>query len=1144
MKRMLVNATQQEELRVALVDGQKLFDLSIELPSREQKKANVYKGRISRIEPSLEACFVDYGAQRHGFLPLKEVSKDYFRQQAQGGRMNIRELLSEGQDLIVQVEKEERGNKGAALTTFVSLAGRFLVLMPNNPRAGGVSRRIEGEDRDQMREVMNQLQIPDGMGAIVRTAGVGRSVEELQWDLDNLKTQWEQIEAASTDRPAPFLVFRESDAVTRAMRDYLSDDIGEVLVDDEAAYQKAQEYMQRFMPSEAQRRLKMYVDDIALFTRFQIESQIESAYAHKVQLPSGGSIVVDYTEALVSIDINSARATRGSDIETTALNTNLEAADEIARQLRIRDIGGLIVIDFIDMESTKNQREVEDRLRDAVKMDRARIQIGRLSRFGLLEMSRQRLRPSLGESSHIVCPRCVGIGSIRSIESIALSILRLIGEELRKDRTARVIAQVPVDVATYLFNEKREWLRTLEDKSEIELIIIPNDNMQTPEYSIRRVRDDELELPENKQLSYLMPVAPTVVEPGTAKDKRPPMEPAAVATLLPATAAPSPPPVNLYQPTPPPAEVTPVAHQPLSSQGGVFGWFKRLLVGDNAVATPTAPPAEAQAAPALTGRSTSSGSRDQGRRGGRGRDHSRHRHAEPGARRERSDRDRSDSRGGENRDRNGDVRSSSEGRGGEGRERSGGEGRGGEGRERSGGEGRGGEGRERSGDEGRGGEGRERGERLEGREGGRRDGGRPRSQRGGRDGRPADQNGRYESSRGDQNREGGRPEGPGNDQQSADGRGEQRSREGRGERGGRGDSGRGGRSDSARSDQGARDPEQGPHPEGQLEAGAPEGSIPDDIGNRLEGGPTDASGNAMGERGERRGRRGRRRGRRGGGGRNEGNREGGWQNGAGEGTGPDGPSHEGSSEGSGGGSSSRGGGSYGSAGEGPGHEGAGPGSGPGSRGGGSYGSAGEGPGHEGSAPGGGGSSSRSGGSYSSGGDGSGAPGSRGTGSGSSGVGGYGSGASSSDAGSSGSGSGNSGSSSAASGSSASGGYGSSYSGASPGGPSGGSSSGLSGQGGNLAGQGSGGGYSGHSDAQSNGAHKPEANQQSHREGGSSEQRDTSGTQERRERAPAEPKSPAHFEPPSTPASGTSGSAKPFVVWSSAPSASRDRGGEE
>src|ERR1700758_4396154 len=538
MKRMLVNATQEEELRVALVDGQKLFDLSIDLPSREQKKANVYKARISRIEPSLEACFVDYGAQRHGFLPLKEVSKEYFRHTPQGGRMNIRELLAEGQELIVQVEKEERGTKGAALTTFISLAGRFLVLMPNSPRAGGVSRRIEGEDRDQMREVMSQLNVPEGMGAIVRTAGVGRTVEELQWDLDNLNAQWEQIAAGAKDRQAPFLVYRESDAVTRAMRDYLSDDIGEVLVDDPAAFQKAQEYMQRFMPAEAQRRLKLYSDDIPLFTRFQIESQIESAYAHKVQLPSGGSIVIDYTEALVSIDINSARATRGSDIETTATNTNLEAADEIARQLRIRDIGGLIVIDFIDMESSKNQRDVEDRLRDAMKMDRARIQIGRLSRFGLLEMSRQRLRPSLGESSHIVCPRCVGIGSIRSVESMALAVLRLIGEELRKDRTARVIAQVPVAVATYLINEKREWLRTLEDKSEAELIIVPNENIQTPEYSIRRVRDDELELPEQRQATYLMPTAPEIAEPGIAQDRKPATEAPAVAALLPATPAP------------------------------------------------------------------------------------------------------------------------------------------------------------------------------------------------------------------------------------------------------------------------------------------------------------------------------------------------------------------------------------------------------------------------------------------------------------------------------------------------------------------------------------------------------------------------------------------------------------------------------
>jgi len=631
MKRMLVNATQEEELRVALVDGQKLFDLSIELPSREQKKANVYKARISRIEPSLEACFVDYGAQRHGFLPLKEVSREYFRQAPQGGRMNIRELLSEGQEVIVQVEKEERGTKGAALTTFISLAGRFLVLMPNNPRAGGVSRRIEGEDRDQMREVMSQLQIPEGMGAIVRTAGVGRSVEELQWDLDNLKVQWEQIDAAAKERPAPFLVFRESDAVTRAMRDYLSDDIGEVLVDNQAAFQKAQEYMQRFIPADAQRRLKLYTDDIPLFTRFQIESQIESAYAHKVQLPSGGSIVIDYSEALVSIDINSARATRGSDIETTATNTNLEAADEIARQLRIRDIGGLIVIDFIDMESAKNQREVEDRLRDAVRMDRARIQIGRLSRFGLLEMSRQRLRPSLGESSHIVCPRCVGIGSIRSVESMALAVLRLIGEELRKDRTARVIAQVPVAVATYLINEKREWLRTLEDKSETELIIVPNENIQTPEYSIRRVRDDEVEAAENKQATYLMPTVPEVAEPGSAQDRRPPAETPAVATLLPATAAPVP-------PAPPPAPVAETA----PSHAGFWARFRKILAGEAPAPAVGADTAPAVAAPGPTrAPRREEGSRRDGRR-----EPSRHARYADGARRERGD-----GRRGEGRDR-------------------------------------------------------------------------------------------------------------------------------------------------------------------------------------------------------------------------------------------------------------------------------------------------------------------------------------------------------------------------------------------------------------------------------------------------------------------------------------------------------------
>src|ERR1700740_699852 len=418
MKRMLVNATQEEELRVALVDGQKLFDLSIELPSREQKKANVYKGRISRIEPSLEACFVDYGAQRHGFLPLKEVSKEYFRQQPQGGRMNIRELLAEGQDLIVQVEKEERGNKGAALTTFISLAGRYMVLMPNNPRAGGVSRRIEGEDRANLKEVMDHLNCPEDMGLIIRTAGMGRDAEELQWDLDYLLQLWKAIEDAAGTRAAPFLIYQESKLIIRALRDYLRNDIGEVLIDREDLHEDAREFMQQVMPQNL-RKLKLYKDTVPLFSRFQIETQIENAFDRSVRLPSGGSIVIDQTEALTSIDINSSKATKGADIEETAFNTNCEAAVEVARQLRLRDAGGLIVIDFIDMDSPRHQREVEEKLKDALRHDRARVQVGRISRFGLLEMSRQRLRPSLGESTQLVCPRCDGHGRVRSVESLS-----------------------------------------------------------------------------------------------------------------------------------------------------------------------------------------------------------------------------------------------------------------------------------------------------------------------------------------------------------------------------------------------------------------------------------------------------------------------------------------------------------------------------------------------------------------------------------------------------------------------------------------------------------------------------------------------------------------------------------------------------
>jgi ribonuclease E len=590
---MLINAVQEEELRVALVDGQKLYDLSIEIPSREQKKSNIYKGRITRVEPSLEAAFVEYGAQRHGFLPLKEVSKEYFRTQpANGGRLNIKELLQEGQELIVQVEKEERGNKGAALTTFISLAGRFLVLMPNNPRAGGVSRRIEGEDRDQMREAMNGLLIPDGMGAIVRTAGVGRGTEELQWDLNNLKAAWDAIVAANDGRPAPFLIFQESDAVTRGLRDYFSDDVGECLIDQPEAFEKAQEYMQRFMPPDAQRKLKLYQDPVPLFTRYQIESQIESAYSHKVTLPSGGSLVIDHTEALVSIDINSARSTRGGDIEATARNTNLEAAEEIARQLRLRDIGGLIVIDFIDMESTANQRAVEDCLRDAVKMDRARIQLGRLSRFGLLELSRQRLRPALSETTHINCPRCGGMGNIRGVESMSLALLRLIGEEARKEKTGRVIAQLPVDVATYLMNEKREQLTQIQERDKVALVVVPNPHMQTPAYSLRRIRDDERELVENTTVSYQIAEQPVIDDSNIGnRDKKPVGDVPLVPSILPASAAPMSPPVA-EAPTPPPVAAVAEA----APQVGIFVRAWRFFFGTGA---PSTPPVAATPAPVV-----------------------------------------------------------------------------------------------------------------------------------------------------------------------------------------------------------------------------------------------------------------------------------------------------------------------------------------------------------------------------------------------------------------------------------------------------------------------------------------------------------------------------------------------------------------
>ncbi|MDO6787632.1 ribonuclease E [Cobetia marina] len=539
MKRMLINATQPEELRVALVDGQRLYDLDIESGAREQKKANIYRGKITRIEPSLEACFVDFGADRHGFLPLKEISREYFSKDPGQGRPNIKEVLKEGQEVIVQVDKEERGNKGAALTTFISLAGRFLVLMPNNPRAGGISRRIEGEERAQLKEAMNSLTLPDKMGVIVRTAGIGKSAEELQWDLDYLAQVWDAVTKAAASRPAPFLIYRESNVIIRAMRDYLRNDIGEVLIDSGDVQEEALSFVRQVMPSY-QQKIKLYEDDVPLFSRFQIESQIETAYQREVKLPSGGAIVIDHTEALVSIDINSARATRGSDIEETALQTNLEAADEIARQLRLRDIGGLVVIDFIDMTPARNQREVENRVRDALKIDRARVQIGRISRFGLMEMSRQRLRPSLGETSGVVCPRCDGQGTIRDVRSMALSIMRLIEEEAMKERSSQIRAILPVPVATYLLNEKRATLFDIERRQGVNVVLLPNPELDTPHYEVVRLRDDHVDEDGADKSSFELSVETEVgKEPDPNFDKPPARTEAAVKSVSHTTPAPA-----------------------------------------------------------------------------------------------------------------------------------------------------------------------------------------------------------------------------------------------------------------------------------------------------------------------------------------------------------------------------------------------------------------------------------------------------------------------------------------------------------------------------------------------------------------------------------------------------------------------------
>lgn len=564
MKRMLFNATQPEELRVAIVDGQKLIDLDIESAGKEQRKSNIYKAVITRLEPSLEAAFVEYGGERHGFLPFKEISRSYFKDNADPARIRVQEVLHEGQELIVQVDKDERGTKGAALTTYISLAGRHLVLMPNNPRGGGVSRRIEGEDRAELRDVMSQLNVPPGMSIIARTAGIGRSEEELQWDLNYLLQLWRAIEDASKNQSGAFLIYQESSLVIRAIRDYFHQEIGEILIDTESIYEQACQFMSHVMPANVS-RVKLYRDDVPLFSRFQIEHQIETAYSRQVTLPSGGAIVIDHTEALVSVDVNSARATRGSDIEQTALNTNLEAADEIARQLRLRDLGGLVVIDFIDMEITRNQREVENRLHESLRFDRARVQMGKISRFGLLELSRQRLRPSLGESSYISCPRCHGTGHIRGTDSSALHILRIIQEEAMKENTAVLHAQVPVDVATYLLNEKRAEIHAIEARLKVNVVLIPNVHLETPNYNITRLRHDDVKLGEI-QTSYQMVEKPAqeLALPSAAQEAKPARQQAAVRGITPS------------QPAPVREEKPHHEPQQLSFLDRIFGWFKQM----------------------------------------------------------------------------------------------------------------------------------------------------------------------------------------------------------------------------------------------------------------------------------------------------------------------------------------------------------------------------------------------------------------------------------------------------------------------------------------------------------------------------------------------------------------------------------------
>ncbi|MCS0807461.1 Rne/Rng family ribonuclease [Massilia agilis] len=610
MKRMLFNATQQEELRVAIVDGQKLIDIDIETAGREQRKSNIYKGVITRIEPSLEACFVSYGEERHGFLPFKEVARSYFREGVDVRNATIKEALREGQEIMVQVEKEERGNKGAALTSFISLAGRYLVLMPNNPRGGGVSRRVEGEERQELRETMDKLDLPQGMSVIARTAGIGRNVEELQWDLNYLMQLWRAIEGAGKSAPGAFLIYQESSLVIRAIRDYFQPDIGEILIDTDEIYDQAHQFMSHVMPDMVH-RVKRYSDDVPLFSRFQIEHQIETAYSRTVPLPSGGAIVIDHTEALVSIDVNSARATRGSDIETTAFNTNCEAADEVARQLRLRDLGGLIVIDFIDMEVAKNQREVEQRLKDALHHDRARVQMGKISRFGLMELSRQRLRPSLSEGSHVTCPRCSGTGHIRDTESSALQVLRIIQEEAMKENSATIHVQVPVDVAAFLLNEKRGEVLKIENRHRIAVILIPNKHLETPHYKLERIKHDDPRLEEAAASYTLAETAETDMGfSKRQKEEARPRQEAVVKTITPAQPAPMVDRTEAAKPAAAPASApAPVAAAP--AEAGFFARLRNFFFGGPAPVAPApAPAAPAKPAAAAAG--------ERGERGGRG----------------------------------------------------------------------------------------------------------------------------------------------------------------------------------------------------------------------------------------------------------------------------------------------------------------------------------------------------------------------------------------------------------------------------------------------------------------------------------------------------------------------------------------------